>query len=196
MQEPRTRAVLAAALAGLTLGLPFAASAQRYEYHWNYKSLAAGLHKFTGPLRGNYMQVYPPLVSEQILEGLSGSSNPTVDLPGGLRLISGCRRGSCDEKAGVIVTHDYQVRAAAVIGPQCHWKGAPHRTRRGNLNGASRCEADHDILTVFLRRSDTQADARDKTLTDWARKVDPKPMVHWAQSKEPRELPHEIVWLK
>ena len=186
----------ASAVAAIAFAFPLAVAAQNFQYDWDYKSLAAGLHKFTGPLRGNYMQVYPPLVSEQILEGLSGSSDPTVDLPGGLRLISGCRRQSCDEKAAVIVTHSYQVRAAAVIGPQCHWKGPPHRTRRGNLNGASRCEADHDILTVFLRRSDTHADDLDKTLKDWARTVDPKPMVHWAESAEPREIPHEIAWLK
>jgi hypothetical protein len=164
-----------------TLG-PQPASAQGQSLDRDIDRVGHALHKFFGPLQGHYIQVYPPLVSDQISEGLSGPSDPVKDLPGGLRLVSGCRANSCDEKSAVILSTGHEVQAAAMVNFHCHWTKPPHRTRRGNLNGPSKCE-DHPTLTVFLHRSQ-QSDALDKALQDWAVRVAPMP------------IPHEVVWLK
>lgn len=174
------RKVFTTAVAMAALLYPVAASAQGQAL--DDRRMATALHKFAGPLRGNYMQVYPPLVGDQILEGLTGPPDPILDLAGGLRLVSGCRQHSCDEKAAVILSRGYRVEAAAIISPHCHWTRPPHSTRKGNLNGPSKCDYDHDVLTVFLHRS-ARSDGLDKALQDWAK------------SKSSKAMPHEIVWV-
>jgi hypothetical protein len=177
------RAIFASVLATLAVLGPSSAFAQGRAWDRDYDRLTKALHKFAGKAQGTYMPVYPPLVSDAIVEGMGGPTDPVVDLPGGLRLISGCRAHSCTEKAAVILTPGYDVQAAAVIGRKCHWTGRPRRTRKGNLNGPSKCDSDVDVLTVFMPRS-AQSDALDKALQDWARKVDPNAALH------------EIAWLK
>jgi hypothetical protein len=177
------RAIVASALVASAVLGPSSGLGQGKAWDRDYDRLTKALHKFAGKAEGPYMQVYPPLVSDAIVEGMSGPTDPVEELAGGPRLISGCRAHSCDEKAAVIITPADEVQAAAVIGQKCHWTGRPHRTRKGSLNGPSKCESAAAILTVFVHRS-AQSDALDKALQVWANKV------------EARAMPHEIVWLK
>ena len=70
-----------------------------------------------GAIYGSYF-LPDRLVSEQIIMGL-GIPDPTVELPGGNYLVSGCRPHSCDEKAAAIVTPAGVVLMAGLINFHC-----------------------------------------------------------------------------
>ena len=178
-----SRIILAlGAMAALMIGASFT-DAKAQERDWDYKRMNEGLADFFGGLRGHYIIAYPPLVKDEVLEGIVGPPIVPVDLPGGLQLVSGCRAHSCeDEKAAFVVAPGYKVLAAGMINSHCYWIKPPHKTRKGSLNGPSEC-GDQTVLTVFLRRS-SQSDMLNGILEEWARESYPKP------------LPEETVWLK
>lgn len=189
-----SKALVTSAIAAVVLLSPFAAAAEA-GYDWDHKAMAAGLRQFAGKLRGHYTQVYPPLVSDQILENLTGPPETTVDLPGGLRLVSGCRWQSCDEKAAVILSGGYQVQAAAMIHFGCYWTQPPHRTRKGSLNGPSKCDENQPVLTVFMHHS-AQSDELNSALQAWARQVHADAVNAFHADAGASATPRDIVWVK
>jgi len=117
--------------------------------HVSLPAVFASLRHQFGSARGDYL--YPRgIVGEQIGAAL-GIPAPTLQLPDGNALVSGCRPHSCDEKAAIIVAPDGTVFAAGLINFHC---------------GARVCDA-KPRLTIFVTRARAQP-VLSQELQDWA----------------------------
>jgi len=115
----------------------------------------------------------------QVDEGIGVGPSYFRELSDGRRLLWGCRRHSCDEKAAVVMSPDGKVEAAALIHFRCHFSASPVRRsnswRKSNYN----CDIDRRTLTVFVHVTQTYR-------PDFER---------WAEAVTGEKLPVEIYWV-
>lgn len=101
---------------------------------------------FLGRRTGDYI-LPGERASDQVAEARTGPPGPRVLLGDGTRLLSGCRRHSCDEKVAVVLSPRDEVLAVGLVHFRCRLAG-PHDPRRRH----QRTECDEDqTLTLFLR---------------------------------------------
>jgi hypothetical protein len=134
------------------------------------------LNEFLG--KGNGPYILPSWsVSEQVEEGL-GSASPIDFLPldDGNRLLWGCRRHSCDEKAAVILSAKNKVEAVGLVNFHCHFVAGYTDLKIGGRRRNYDCEG-QPRLTLFLRKSGAHRETLER----------------WAKSAVDRELPVEVV---
>lgn len=93
---------------------------------------------FFGEMRGGYF-VHDWTVARQVVAGL-GVPDRVSGVAQGELMVSGCRPGSCGEKAAVIVRPSGEVLAAALISHRCKGRSAEEPA----------C-GDRRVLTVFVR---------------------------------------------
>jgi len=122
----------------------------------------AVLHEVRG-MRGNYLG--PGwYVIDQLMEG-QNTPYPTVTLPDGNFLISGCRRHSCDlEKSAVIVTPEPEMLAAGLINFHC--RPDPTKPRGHRIHRPTTCD-DESRLTIFVKKKNNKSELT-QVLRDWA----------------------------
>jgi hypothetical protein len=115
-------------------------------------------------MRGSYF--WPrAYVIDQLMLGQS-IPDPTVTLPDGNFLVSGCRRHSCDEKSAVIVTPEPKMLAAGLINFHCR---PDHSVPRGHsIHIPATCDdLDHPTLTIFVKKKNDRPELT-RVLRDWA----------------------------
>lgn len=147
--------------------------AQAISNAWDRDSLGAFLPRRTG----DFILPWETLQS-QVGEALGSAPLYARGLPDRRRLLWGCRRHSCPEKAAVLVSAAGKVEAAALIHYGCHFTGFPVRRSSAWRKSNYTCEEQRK-LTLFLHVTQTHRPALEA----------------WSEVVTGERLPVEVYWV-
>jgi hypothetical protein len=116
---------------------------------WDWKSL----ERLLPDRPGDFILPYKS-IEWQVYEALGVAPLHARALPDGRRLLWGCRRHSCDEKAAIVVSPEGKVEAAALLHARCRFAttaDARRPPRRRQID----CDTPDLNLTVFVHVTQT-----------------------------------------
>jgi hypothetical protein len=125
----------------------------------------ASKREFFGDERGSQI-LEDELLSVQLAVALTGPPQDVVSLPGGAKLLWGCRLHSCDEKGVAILANDKRVITAGLIHSNCAVEQM--QRRRGRTDWADPIRPCPELFLTIFTDGSAAAESNRKYIQQWA----------------------------